>query len=341
MKRALPLLVAFLALAPAAHAAEPDIVFTAEPPELGASNDVTFAYTAGDSATFTCRLDDTEFPDCRSPRVYMDLADGAHVFTLRATDPTGTAEAIKRFTIDTVAPAAPVITTPAQDSAQNSKMVTLSGSAEPGADVVASEGADARGTAMADAGGACKVAIAGAPEGVHECTLRRARRTRSSTGACCPRAGACASISTPPASPRRRPLVIRTASRSLARPALRRRGASMLGVFEACASARQLSRARRRRASAERARRLLPLQTRARRPSIGFDELMYMPAATLDARADRDADRNADRGDCCDPRLSKMWCCARRPAHLGLAAGRRRLPEIRSRTAVAIGRWSM
>ncbi len=170
MKRALPLLVAFLALAPAAHAAEPDIVFTAEPPELGASNDVTFAYTAGDSATFTCRLDDTEFPDCRSPRVYMDLADGAHVFTLRATDPTGTAEAIKRFTIDTVAPAAPVITTPAQDSAQNSKMVTLSGSAEPGADVVVSEGADARGTAMADAGGAWTVAIAGVPEGVHEYT---------------------------------------------------------------------------------------------------------------------------------------------------------------------------
>lgn len=109
MKRALPTLVAFLALAPAAHAAAPEIVFTAQPPELGKSKDVRFEYTAGPDATFTCHLDDAAAAACPSPQAYTGLADGPHTFTLDATDPTGTSEAVKQFTIDTVAPAAPEV----------------------------------------------------------------------------------------------------------------------------------------------------------------------------------------------------------------------------------------
>ncbi len=112
MKRALPLLVAALAFVPAARAAEPVIVFTDQPPELGKSNDVRFEYTAGEGATFTCSLDDAQFVDCPSPRTYPDLLDGPHVFTLRATDATGTTEVVKRFTIDTVAPEVQITSAP-------------------------------------------------------------------------------------------------------------------------------------------------------------------------------------------------------------------------------------
>ena len=72
--------------------------------------------------------------------------------------------------VDATAPAAPEITAPAQDSAQSSATVTLSGSAEPSADIAVSEGVGARGTAKADAGGAWTVAIANVPEGAHEYT---------------------------------------------------------------------------------------------------------------------------------------------------------------------------
>jgi hypothetical protein len=113
MRRLLPLLVAALAFVPAAHAAEPVIVFTDQPPELGKSNDVRFEYTASEGATFTCSLDDDpQFVDCPSPRTYPDLPDGPHVFTLRATDATGTTEVVKRFTIDTVAPEAQITSAP-------------------------------------------------------------------------------------------------------------------------------------------------------------------------------------------------------------------------------------
>jgi hypothetical protein len=106
------LLVAFLALAPAARAADPVIVFTDQPPELGKSSDIRFEYTAGEGATFMCSLDDPQLIDCPSPRAYADLPDGPHVFTLQATDATGTTEVVKQFTIDTVAPDAQITAEP-------------------------------------------------------------------------------------------------------------------------------------------------------------------------------------------------------------------------------------
>ena len=131
MKRALPTLVAFLALAPAAHAAAPEIVFTAEPPELGKSTDVRFEYTAGAGATFTCHLDGAAFAACPSPQAYTGLADGPHTFTLDATDAMGTSEAVKQFTIDTVAPDA--LITAAPPPLGNGADVSFSFTAEAGA----------------------------------------------------------------------------------------------------------------------------------------------------------------------------------------------------------------
>ncbi len=99
-------------------------------------------------------------------------ADGMHTYDVTVDDAAGnTSEKVVRTVrVDVTAPAAPEITSPAQDSAQSSATVTLSGSAEPSADIAVSEGAGARWTAKADAGGAWTVAIANVPEGAHEYT---------------------------------------------------------------------------------------------------------------------------------------------------------------------------
>ena len=240
----------------------PDLQITSAPPALGRQNDVSFAFSAGDDATFECKLDSGDFAACTSPRAYEDLDDGSRTFTVRASDAAGNQTELSRpFAIDTAAPPTPVVTAPADnalltatpvafsgtiaeagdaiviseggvtrgrvnsrgdgtwdttvpatdgthvydvtaedaagnpsapvtltvrvdvnapappdiaapphDSAQNSTTVTLSGSAEPNADVAIREGTEARGSAKAGANGAWTVAIANVPEGVHEYT---------------------------------------------------------------------------------------------------------------------------------------------------------------------------
>ena len=102
----------------------------------------------------------------------VPASDGTHVYDVTAEDAAGNPSQPATLTVrvDLNAPAAPEIVAPAQDSAQRSTTVTLSGTAEPNAGIAVSEGADARGTANAGADGAWTVAIADVPEGVHEYT---------------------------------------------------------------------------------------------------------------------------------------------------------------------------
>ncbi|MGZ4308066.1 MAG: Ig-like domain-containing protein [Gaiellaceae bacterium] len=80
----------------------------------GPTNDATptFTFSAGETATFECRIDAGTFASCSSPVTTTTLADGAHTFQVRATDQAGNlgAAASRSFTVDTVAPDTTVLT---------------------------------------------------------------------------------------------------------------------------------------------------------------------------------------------------------------------------------------
>ena len=84
------------------------------PSGLVGSSDANFAFSHSEGAgvTFECKLDLASFTACSSPANYAGLADGAHVFQVRATDSVGNAGAIstRNWTVDTVAPVLPTIT---------------------------------------------------------------------------------------------------------------------------------------------------------------------------------------------------------------------------------------
>lgn len=96
------------------------------------------------------------------------LSDGAHTIMASATDPLGNtgASTTRAFTVDTVGPDAPVILTPAADSAIAERPVLVTGSTEAGAHVVLREGATTVGTSTASEEGSFDTTVA-LPDGVH------------------------------------------------------------------------------------------------------------------------------------------------------------------------------
>ena len=113
-----------------------ETTITSSPPSLTNVTTATFAFTATEGTPqFECALDGSAFALCVSPRTYVDLADGAHNFAVRAVDSLGNPSAAASFawTIDTVAPAAPTIDSgPANPSTSSSAAFAFS-STEPGA----------------------------------------------------------------------------------------------------------------------------------------------------------------------------------------------------------------
>lgn len=76
---------------------------------------------------------------------WASFSEGPHVITATATDEAGNVSAPsapRSFTVDTVAPAAPVITSPTEGAVVPSTSVAIAGTAEPLATVVVKEGTD-------------------------------------------------------------------------------------------------------------------------------------------------------------------------------------------------------
>lgn len=72
----------------------------------------SFAFTSNKlGSTFACELDGAGFAPCTSPATYSGLDDRKHRFAVRATDPLGNTglATVWEWTVDTVAPAAPVV----------------------------------------------------------------------------------------------------------------------------------------------------------------------------------------------------------------------------------------
>ena len=72
----------------------PDTVIDTMPPFSSNTNSATFTFHATESgSTFECSLDSAAFAACSSPKPYAALADGDHLFRVRAKDPAGNLDA--------------------------------------------------------------------------------------------------------------------------------------------------------------------------------------------------------------------------------------------------------
>jgi uncharacterized repeat protein (TIGR01451 family) len=80
----------------------PETTITGGPSGTVTSTSATFAFAADEAATFTCALDGAAQAPCTSPATYAGLGDGAHQFTVRATDGVGNTDptpAMRSFTV--------------------------------------------------------------------------------------------------------------------------------------------------------------------------------------------------------------------------------------------------
>src|SRR5205807_6543657 len=100
------------------------------------------------------------------------LTQGAHTVQAKATDKAGnTATTANRtFRVDTVAPAAPVITVPAASAFVNTGTPTISGTAEANSVVTVKEGVTTLGTATTNAAGSWSLTSSSLSQGSHTIT---------------------------------------------------------------------------------------------------------------------------------------------------------------------------
>ena len=156
----------------------PDTTIDSGPSGTVASTSAEFGFSSdqGD-ATFQCKLDGGTFEACASPKSVPDegaLAEGTHTFEVRAVDTAGGADptpASRTWKVDTTAPLAPAITSPANNSFDTDGTITISGTAESNSTVEvfeATASADtSKGTTQVDASGAWTKTISSVSDGSH------------------------------------------------------------------------------------------------------------------------------------------------------------------------------
>ncbi|HET6656454.1 MAG TPA: Ig-like domain-containing protein [Gaiellaceae bacterium] len=115
-------------------ATAPNTIIDSNPadPSSSANASFTFSSTEG-SSTFECELDGGGFSSCSSPKSYSSLAEGSHTFKVRATDQAGNTDATPAqftWTVDTVAPATTIDSSPSLTS--NSAAATFTFSSTEG-----------------------------------------------------------------------------------------------------------------------------------------------------------------------------------------------------------------
>jgi CSLREA domain-containing protein len=105
----------------------PETSIVDAPAALTNLSGASFDFASSESgSTFACSLDGAAFTGCESQQAYADLADGEHVFLVRATDRAGNADAsaaIATWTVDTTAPTTSIVAAPpAQTSATDASI---------------------------------------------------------------------------------------------------------------------------------------------------------------------------------------------------------------------------
>jgi large repetitive protein len=86
----------------------PDTTITSNPPPQSPTTSASFAFTATEAgSSFECRLDAQAWAACATSQTYDALGQGAHTFSVRATDGAGNVDATPAsvgWVVDTVAP---------------------------------------------------------------------------------------------------------------------------------------------------------------------------------------------------------------------------------------------
>jgi hypothetical protein len=82
----------------------PSVTITSAPPASTDSSDASIAFTASGAKKTRCTLDGGAASGCRSPVTYHGLTGGDHNFTVRVTNPAGSATATARWAIQTTSP---------------------------------------------------------------------------------------------------------------------------------------------------------------------------------------------------------------------------------------------
>lgn len=143
-------------------------------PTSSTSASFTFAATPASGAMFECTLDGSAFAPCAAPVTYDGLGDAPHTFAVRARNAYGvdTTPAGRSWTVDTVAPAAPSILSPATGQTLATTTFTVSGSAEPDSTVTIYDGASPVGTTGADSAGQWSKDLADVSGGQHSYTAK-------------------------------------------------------------------------------------------------------------------------------------------------------------------------
>ena len=154
----------------------PNTTITAQPPNPSNQTSASFSFTSTEAgSSFECSLDGAGFSACTSPSSYTGLADGAHSFQVRATDPAGNTDASPAsygWTVDTTVPGAPVLSQPLDGSFNTSGIVTVAGTAEPGSSVEVFDGATSKGVTVADGAGSWTRTLSGVADGSHTYTAK-------------------------------------------------------------------------------------------------------------------------------------------------------------------------
>lgn len=138
----------------------PVISFNSTPTNPTNSTSYTFAFSANEPVTgFTCTLSDSGGPisgpaSCTSPHSGSGLTDGTYTILVGAQDLAGNSSSNSyTWTVDSTAPPAPVVITPANASITTDSTPAVTGTAEPNSTVtVYIDGAPA-GTTTADGAG--------------------------------------------------------------------------------------------------------------------------------------------------------------------------------------------
>ncbi|MCD6471379.1 DUF2341 domain-containing protein, partial [bacterium] len=84
----------------------PEIKITSQPENPTNNNQAKFEFSSSENVVFECSLDDSQFEECSSPKIYSDLEDGYHLFSLQAKDEAGNYSQVIDITwlIDTTPP---------------------------------------------------------------------------------------------------------------------------------------------------------------------------------------------------------------------------------------------
>lgn len=100
-------ILVFFALSSGAGGSVTNTRITSGPEGTVDTDSVTFTFVSPEKGGFQCRLDAGEWSACTSPQSYEGLADGSHVFEVRALNKPGHPDptpSTRNFTVDTAEP---------------------------------------------------------------------------------------------------------------------------------------------------------------------------------------------------------------------------------------------